>query len=114
MIDIKKLKPLGVVLILAFSVVALIVCFTADMGVPKPYESAHDADWYRQSPDTLESLLAEARENVFPALTGIREASVDAQAMRVSVTVEKKQLDKARLVLERDFGTELFEFKEYA
>ena len=48
-VDLKKLKPIGIVVILGAAVLALIVCFTADMGIPPKYESVHDADYYLQS-----------------------------------------------------------------
>jgi hypothetical protein len=43
MIDLKKLKPAGVVIILGAAILALILCFTADMGVPDRTELRHDA-----------------------------------------------------------------------
>ena len=44
-VDLKKLKPIGIVVILGAAVLALIVCFTADMGIPPKYESVHDTDY---------------------------------------------------------------------
>ena len=41
-VDLKKLKPLGIVLILLTAVLMLVVCFTADLGVPERYEPEHN------------------------------------------------------------------------
>ena len=107
-VDLKKLKPLGIVLILGCSILALIVCFTADMGVPERYDSLHEAVYYRQSEETLTELVSELEEFVFPRLTGIEGYSINTDTMKVDVITDPDYTNKVRLVLERDFGTELF------
>ena len=44
-VDLKRLKPLGIVLVLGCAVLAFIVCLTADMGVPDKYESLHPSQY---------------------------------------------------------------------
>ena len=107
-VNIAKIKPLGAVLIAVLGILGIIVCFTADLGVPAQYQSQHDTAYYSQNADTLAELLDEAREHVFPNLSGIVSAEVTGGV--VSVHVEARELDKARAVLQRDFGEGLFEF----
>lgn len=107
-VDLKRLKPLGVVLVLGCAVLAFIVCLTADMGVPEKYESLHPSQYYKESADTLDELVAELEDNVFPNLTGIVDYRADYDTMTVVVTTDKSNEKKVRAVLERDFGQELF------
>ena len=107
-VDLKKLKPLGIVLILGCSLLALIMCFTVDMGVPPVYESKHEAEYYRQSEETLQELLKELEEFVFPNLTGIVSCGINTDTRKIDIVTDPEYTDKVRLVLERDFGTELF------
>ena len=107
-VDLKKLKPLGVVLVLACAVLAFIVCLTADMGVPERYESLHPGEYYKASAANLDELVKELDEYVFPNLTGIVEYHPDYSTMTVVVTTDKSNEKKVRAVLERDFGEELF------
>ncbi|MBR4232408.1 MAG: hypothetical protein IKR95_04285 [Oscillospiraceae bacterium] len=111
-VDLKKLKPIGIVVILGAAVLALIVCFTADMGIPPKYESVHDADYYLQSEDTMNELAAELEENVFPKLEGIASYGYDPGSGKLRITVEKQMLGRVEQVLLRDFDARLFEFKE--
>lgn len=106
-VDLKKLKPLGIVLILGCSLLALIMCFTVDMGVPKPYESIHDTEYYRQSEENMKELVSELEINVFPNLEGINDYEIDTYNMVLLVYVSEEYAEKARLIFERDFGTEL-------
>jgi len=107
-VDLKKLKPLGIVLILGCSLLALIMCFTVDMGVPPVYESKHEAEYYRQNEETLQELAEELEEFVFPKLTGIESCSINTQTGKIDIVTDPEYTDKVRLVLERDFGTDLF------
>lgn len=107
-VDLKKLKPMGIILILGCSILALIICFTADMGVPEKYDSVHESEYYRQSEETLKELIAELEEFVFPKLTGIKSYSINTDTMKIDIVTEPEHLKKVRPVLERDFGTELF------
>ncbi len=111
-VDLKKLKPIGIVVILGAAVLALIVCFTADMGIPPKYESVHDADYYLQSEDTMNELAAELEENVFPKLEGIVSYGYDPGYGKLRITVEKQMLGRVEQVLLRDFDARLFEFTE--
>ena len=107
-VDLKKLKPIGIIMILGCSILALIVCFTADMGVPERYDSVHEAEYYRQSEDTLNELVSELEEFVFPRLTGVEGYSVNTETMKIDIVTDADYTKKVQLVLERDFGTELF------
>lgn len=111
MVDIKKLKPIGVVMILGLSVLFLIVCFTADFGVPKAYTPAHDAQYYQQNEETLLQLREELEQQEFPRLSGIVSCEPDTESMTLVITVEAgEKLNRAKAVLERDFGEGLFRF----
>ena len=107
-VDLKKLKPIGIVLILGFSIVALILCFTADMGVPDPYEPLHETDYYRQSESTLLELADELEEQVFPNTEGDETCQVNLDTMTLDIQTDAKQVKKLTAVLERDFGEGLF------
>ena len=109
MIDLKKLKPIGVVVILGCAVLALILCFTADMGVPDRVTLRHDAAYYSESAERLEELETELEDGLFPQLSGVVEHHVDAQAMRLVISVEKKSYQKVLAALERDVDASLFE-----
>ncbi len=110
MVDLKKIKPLGVVLILLFAVLVVVLCFTADMGVPKPYAPEHDAAWYAESDEHMAALVAELEREEFPRLEGITRYACAPGERKVTVTVDRKNFGKVSAVLERDFGTELFVF----
>ena len=103
-VDLKKLKPLGIVLVLGCAVLAFITCLTVDMGIPERYESMHTPEYYRESVEHLEELTAELEENVFPGLEGVTGCSVDTETMTVAVVTDREYTDKVRAVLERDFG----------
>ena len=109
-VDIKKLKPLGVILILGFSILALIVCFTADMGIPKKYESLHDTEYYAQNSDTMNELLHEIEANVFPALPDIEEAYLNDSGTQIIIVADSESYDKVAAVISRDFDASLFSF----
>lgn len=107
-VNLEKLKPVGIVLILGCAVLAFILCMTVDIGVPEKYESLHSSEYYRDSADNLNELIGELRENVFPELQGIVDCRADTDAMTVIVVTERGYTDKVRAVLERDFGEGLF------
>ena len=107
-VDLKKLKPLGIILILGCSILALITCFTADMGVPPKYDSVHEPEYYRQSEETMQELISELEENVFPNIEGILSYSINIETKKIDIVTDPDYTEKVRLVLERDFGTELF------
>ena len=109
-VNLKALKPVGIVIVLGAAILALILCFTADMGVPPKYESAHDAEYYLQSEETMNELAEELRENVFPRLDGVTECSYDAATGKLAVFIENEQFGKVKQVLLRDFDERLFEF----
>ena len=110
MIDLKKLKPLGIVLILGFSVLFVIMCLTVDMGVPERYVPEHDTAYYAESAEHLAELEAELDEHVFPSVRGLVDHGVDAELMKLTVSVEEKYYDMAVAALSRDISPELFEF----
>ena len=108
-VNLKRLKPLGVIIILGAAILALITCFTADMGVPPKYEPAHDAEYYLQSPEAMNELIAELEENVLPALGGIKSCSLDETTGKVAVYVTAKEKSRVEAVLSRDLDERLFE-----
>lgn len=107
-VDLKRLKPLGIILILGCAVLAFFVCLTADMGVPEKYESLHPREYYKENTANLDELVTELEDNVFPNLTGIVDYRADYDTMTVLVVTDKGSEKKVRAVLERDFGQELF------
>lgn len=111
MVDIKKLKPFGVVLILVCSVLALIVCFTGDMGVPERVTPEHTAEYYRQSPEHLEELSSELREKLFSQIDGDIACRVDGEGMVLVISGDNTTVKKVKAAAERDFAPELFSFE---
>ena len=109
-VDLKKLKPIGIVVILGAAVLALILCFTADMGIPPKYESLHDAEYYLQSEETMNELISELEENVFPGLEGITSYGYDPTSGKLRITIERGSYGRVEQVLLRDFDERLFEF----
>ena len=109
MVNLKKIKPIGVFMILFFSALVVVLCFVVDFGVPKAYTPAQDAAYYTQSAAHMQELVQELEENEFPRLKGIRDYTVRTDTMHVRITVEKKYYEMAAAVLDRDFGSELFD-----
>ncbi len=109
LVDIKVLRPVGVVLFLLLGVLTVIVCLTADMGVPEIYESAHDAEYYLQSEEHLQELIGELEENVFPEFDG--EISAWVQDGQIRLRTDEDIFAKVKLVLRRDFDERLFYFE---
>jgi hypothetical protein len=107
-VDLKKIKPIGVVLILGCSILALIMCFTVDLGIPERYYPEHDTDYYTQSSENLRELAEEAEENVLPQLEGVSDCYADFESMTVVVVTDSENSEKVLAVLERDFGKGLF------
>ena len=111
-VDLKKIKPLGIVLILGFAVLVFIMCLTAKLGVPDRYAPVHDAAYYVQNADTLTELAEEAKANVLTAFEGDILCEADPDAGLVRVIVDRGLKDKVSAVLERDFGPNLFSVTE--
>jgi len=105
----KKIGPLGMAIILIISAASIYMAFTVDLGVPQRYISQHDAEYYSQNAGTMEELLDELREFVFPALEGITESYV-SQGGRVVIHAEQEHLERVRILIIRDFDEALFEF----
>lgn len=112
MLDIKTLKPLGVIIILFCAVAAIVMCFTTDFGIPERYESLHDTEYYAQNRQTMEELEQELSENVFPNLEGIVSHHVSEATNKLEVTISKAQFKKMTAVILRDFDESLFVFLE--
>jgi hypothetical protein len=110
MINLKKLKPIGAVLILLCAAVAVIMCFTVDLGVPDRYESAHDTVYYQTSPETMTELKNELTANVFPELNGIVSCVLNPDTGRLDITVDSAHYETVLAVITRDFDPSLFEF----
>jgi len=108
-VDLKRIKPIGIVLILGGSLMALILCFTGNLGIPERYVPAHDASYYQQSEQTLSELMDEVTANEFPRVDGEETCRIDTESMTLIVSTDSLQVDKLKAVLERDFGTGLFQ-----
>ena len=106
----RKIGPFGAALILIIGIVGIIVSYTADLGIPEPYTSNHDAAYYSQNADTLLELLTELRMYVFPSLEGIAESYVSQDEKRIVIHVTRNRLARVRAVITRDFDESLFEF----
>ncbi len=111
-VDLKKIRPLGVVLILAFSALVFIMCLTVKLGVPDRYVPAHDAAYYTGSAETLTELAEEAKANVLTAFEGDILCEPDPERGLVLVVVDRGMKDRVAAVLERDFGPGLFSVTE--
>jgi hypothetical protein len=111
-VDLKNLKPLGIVLILLTAVLMLVVCFTADLGVPERYEPEHNTAYYSQSPETMEELCREIEEHVLPEIEEAKDCRYDGDIDKIVVTAENGEADKVRLLLKRSFDESLFEVRE--
>ena len=111
-VDLKKIKPLGIVLILAFSALVFVMCLTANLGVPDRYTPAHDAAYYTGSAETLTELAEEAKTHVLTAFEGDILCEPDPEDGIVRVVVDRGLGKKVTAVLERDFGKGLFSVKE--
>ena len=111
-VDLKKIKPLGVVLILLFSALVFIMCLTVKFGVPEKYTPAHDAAYYTSSAESLTELAEEAKANVLTAFEGDILCEPDPDAKLVRVVVDRGLKDRVTAVLERDFGPGLFSVTE--
>lgn len=111
-VDLKKLKPFGIILILGCTVLALIVCFTADMGVPERYVSIHNTEYYAQNSDTMAELINEMEENVFPNIEGIEDYYINEETNQLVLVINSEYYGKTKAVILRDFDESLFEFIE--
>jgi len=107
---VKKVGPVGIILILVISAAGIFLSYTADLGVPQRYDSKHDTAYYTQNADTMTELLAELREFVFPALDGIVDSNLSEDGGHIVIHIDKSNYDKVRAVILRDFDESLFEF----
>lgn len=105
-VDLKKVRPVGIVIILLVAVLAIITCFTIDLGVPEHYVSEHDTAYYSQSRETMEQLHAELREKVFPGMDGVADSYLSVDGTRVVIVVKTGYYDRVKAVLERDFDSQ--------
>ena len=110
-VNLQKIKPIGVVLILGFSILALILMFTADMGVPEKFVPEHETEYYLASPEHLDELLGELEERLFPEFEDI-DYYVSAESMKIVVKGEGKTAKRAEQVLLRDLDERLFKVFE--
>lgn len=103
-VDLKKLKPFGVVLVLGFGILFVILCLNADLGVPERYTPEHEISWYRENTENLQALADELTEKVLPNIEGAESCIADPVTMTVCVHAASGYEDRVRVVLERDFG----------
>jgi hypothetical protein len=110
---VKKVKPIGAVLILLISAIGTLMLFTADMGVPARHEPLHSTEYYLQSYDTMTKLLEELERYIFPAFdTDIRgRIELSNGNYHLVIITEQTFIGRVRAVLERDFDSVLFEFE---
>ena len=113
MVDLKKLKPIGVFMILFFSALAVILCFTADMGVPEAYTPQHDYEYYTQSTEHMQELLKELEEHEFSRLDGIKSYSIAPGEKTIAIYIDEENYGMVSSVLNRDFGETLFEYYKW-
>ena len=106
-VDLKKIKPIGVVLILGFSLLALITMFTADMGVPEKFIPEHDTAYYLESEEHMNGLLSELEDRLFTEFEDI-DYYVSADSMKIIVKAPKITAKKVEQVLLRDIDERLF------
>lgn len=111
-VDLKKIKPLGIILILGFSVLVFVMCLTVKFGVPDKYTPAHDAAYYASSAETLAELAEEAKANVLTSFGGDIFCEPVPEEGLVRVVVDRGLKDRVAAVLERDFGPGLFSVTE--
>lgn len=111
-VDLKRLKPLGIVLILAGSLMALILCFTGDLKIPEPYEPRHEAAYYSSSREGLEELMAELEAEEFPRVEGEESCLPDWEALTLTVSTDGRYVKQLQAILDRDFGQGLITVKE--
>ena len=111
-VDLKKIKPLGIILILGFSVLVFVMCLTVKFGVPDKYTPAHDAAYYASSAETLAELAEEAKANVLTSFGGDILCEPVPEEGLVRVVVDRGLKDRVAAVLERDFGPGLFSVTE--
>ena len=107
---VKKIGPLGMVMILLFSAVGTFMLFSADLGAPPRYDSRHTAEYYGQSAETMEELHEELRIYVFPSIEGILESSVLPDGRQILIRTSPEHYDRVKAAILRDFDEALFEF----
>ncbi|MBQ8974899.1 MAG: hypothetical protein IJ072_04130, partial [Oscillospiraceae bacterium] len=105
MVNLKKIKPIGVFMILFFSALVVIMCFVVDFDMPEKYTPAHDRQYYTESVQHMDELVAELEEHEFSRLEGIHSYGVTQDGQMISITVESKSYNNVKGILERDFGT---------
>ena len=110
-VNLQKIKPIGVVLILGFSLLALILMFTADMGVPEKFVPEHETEYYLETPEHLNELLDELEERLFPEFEDI-EYYANAETMKIVVKGEGKTIKRLEQVLLRDLDERLYKIIE--
>jgi len=108
---VKKIKPVGIVMILLFSIVGTYMMFTFSFDIPPRYESIHTTDYYRQNAETIQELHTELQEFVFPSIDGILESSVLPDQRMILIHVSSEHHDKVKAIILRDFDEELFVFR---
>lgn len=108
-VDLQKIGPVGIVIILLISAIAFAMFFTVDLGVPAPYQSLHDTEYYRQSYETMQALHEELTAHVLPNLEGVVDSAVGPDR-RITVAIRARYYDRVTGVLLRDFDASLFSF----
>lgn len=104
---VKFLKPVGCVIVLLFSIAAIVLCLTPPDEPLPGLEPAHDNAYYAQH---LDELQAELEESVFPRLGGIRSCVISED--RLCIGIDGKNYDKVCKALSYYYDKDLFEFQK--
>ena len=105
---IKKLRPIGCVIVVLCLIGFLAVCFTSGKANEiEGYTPAHETEYYAEHADEL---LSELESEVFPHLDGIVSSGVEDG--RVKIKIESPDFIKSRSVLLHYFDETLLELKE--
>ena len=105
---IKKLRPLGCVLVIVCFVGFLGMCFFSGGEEPIPgYSALHDKAYYAQN---LPELKSELEQNVLPHLSGIVSCSMGED--KIIITIEKTEFFKVRNALLNYFDESLLDLRQ--
>ena len=105
---VKKIRPVGCVLLLALGVIVTVLCFTHNSDPIKGYQPPEDTAYYAANP---QALVQELEKSVFPALEGEEQATVTSDGkVRVSVDAEHYILTRGAIL--QYFDSSLLEFEQ--
>lgn len=103
---VRWLRPAGCVLVLLFSALMLVLCFTQGRDPVPGYEPPHDDAYYAQH---LPELAEELNAHVLPEVDETASAAVDGST--VTITMEAQRLANTRAAVLRYYDVSLFIFE---